>query len=44
MILLHTLLTILFLFRKRDKAKVKKFVKPDHKINLDAVKLRLNKV
>lgn len=29
---------------KRDKAKVKKFVKPDHKINLDAVKLRLNKV
>ncbi|KAM0736757.1 Ribosome biogenesis protein NOP53 [Formica fusca] len=30
---------------KRDKAKMKKFVKPDHKINLNAVKLRLhNKV
>ncbi|XP_072761804.1 ribosome biogenesis protein NOP53 [Anoplolepis gracilipes] len=26
---------------KRDKAKVKKFVKPDHKINLDTTKLRL---
>lgn len=26
---------------KRDKAKVKKFVKPDYKINLDAAKLRL---
>lgn len=26
---------------KRDKAKVKKFVKPDHKINLDAAKLQL---